>query len=1143
MAVYKRLSLAAGGGIVSALQQAKQAEETASLLIGLGGTGTDCIRTIKTQVCTRLRPDDPEAIVPTYSHIRFLGVDTDESQRGDGSNDQKAQNTGARMALDETEYFSIANAHVDRALKNKRSIASRKELEWLRYEDINPGVMGDAGAGGVRQVGRFMMMDKANAFMARVENELNAACEGLTHRTVNVHIFAGLGGGTGAGSFLDVCYMVRKVAETFGATVYGYFFLPDVNASRIPLDNTHVHSYLPKNGYAALQELDYCMQLHCNGGKFTQVYKGGKRIEWDRAPVDMCHLICATNEAGHVLRNPYDYAMSATAEYVMDFLTNTSDDNFKLTSHLQNFKAVVSEADAPFGACMSYLALGASCASIPMREINTYLASELFHRFSEVRGKSPRQNEVDALANAALGGGERGMGVYESLLRELRRGAEGDFTGFPGDWKLIALQGNKTLVNHYTDQRADQTGAITTNAEHLSSGTNEGSLLLRVDRRLQEAVRDIARGPMYAHGMLDAAAGYNLLNVIDGLLATNDKRMQQEQAQENLRKTDYENARADFEAHAHSMTGIGNRKRFETYEWYLRQLVAHWLELDAYEALDRVLRNLRKQLIQRDASYYAKLAGIMGNLADTFEENRGALRSEGAVLGSADGFEEPLMSVAELRGALDDEVRRVDVPNMLDAFMAMFADNEGEWAAEDEARIARLVNGFFVKQAFSGFAGRTITRFLQDKYGTTNDAQLANQVYRDWMRKLTAKASPLFHFDPSVWDQSKTSRMAFVSVPAESGPISAAAQQMHNVANLWEVKESDLTDRIYVMCSAAVLPLASYTKCAEYEEAYFKDNEPGRHYYEGGVEDMPFSDWRGLPSLTPQSLIETKRVPHDLAVMVERARALFEDAVALGVIDESDGAISLPDEGSMGDARRVIAEARDFAASMSGRSQVPRAEELLRALGERGRAHLVPSGKRVFTDGNTEPEFKRRNMKDHFVSSPALHETVREAVEAAGSIAREADMAEKALNEAINRVSDPNMDDYFDALFSGVIAISGFQASFERDEYGIKTRETLTSRDREAYPYCSIPPYQAYLSYRALPAEDKRDIKERANKRFNDEYDEVAELARKLVSEFAENRIQAWAGYARTQPDRSDIMAFIGELKQRFESHRLDFGV
>ena len=43
MAVYSKLLLSAGGGIVSSMQQAEQARNTATLLIGLGGTGIDCL--------------------------------------------------------------------------------------------------------------------------------------------------------------------------------------------------------------------------------------------------------------------------------------------------------------------------------------------------------------------------------------------------------------------------------------------------------------------------------------------------------------------------------------------------------------------------------------------------------------------------------------------------------------------------------------------------------------------------------------------------------------------------------------------------------------------------------------------------------------------------------------------------------------------------------------------------------------------------------------------------------------------------------------------------------------------------------------------------------------------------------------------
>ena len=64
--IYPRLSLKNGGGIVSEQQQAEQNPNAVHLLIGLGGTGIDCIAEIKKQVYTGIKPDDPKAEVPTY---------------------------------------------------------------------------------------------------------------------------------------------------------------------------------------------------------------------------------------------------------------------------------------------------------------------------------------------------------------------------------------------------------------------------------------------------------------------------------------------------------------------------------------------------------------------------------------------------------------------------------------------------------------------------------------------------------------------------------------------------------------------------------------------------------------------------------------------------------------------------------------------------------------------------------------------------------------------------------------------------------------------------------------------------------------------------------------------------------------------
>lgn len=125
MAVYSKLLLSAGGGIVSTTQQAEQVKNTATVLIGLGGTGIDALRTIKTQVYSRLKADNPDAAVPRYQHIRFLGVDTTVESSDDRDEETPYNPTkGPLRKLDNTEIFSIYNPNIWHMFSNPETILS-----------------------------------------------------------------------------------------------------------------------------------------------------------------------------------------------------------------------------------------------------------------------------------------------------------------------------------------------------------------------------------------------------------------------------------------------------------------------------------------------------------------------------------------------------------------------------------------------------------------------------------------------------------------------------------------------------------------------------------------------------------------------------------------------------------------------------------------------------------------------------------------------------------------------------------------------------------------------------------------------------------------------------------------------------------
>lgn len=1158
MSSYARLLLSTGGGIISAGQQADQARNTASILIGLGGTGVHCIRTIKTQVYDRLKPDIPGAAVPTYSHIRFLGVDSAEaSRRGALRQDpNKRPDNGASadqiMPLSDSEFFSIANNQLQRAFQNKQALRHRKELSWLEYETIRLPDLTDAGAGGIRQVGRFMFMDRAGNFIGKLEQEIEKAKIGLSNPRVNIHVFSGLSGGTGSGCFLDVCYLIRSIADRLGAvTIFGYFFLPDVNLWPVPRANSSVRDYICKNGYASMQELDYCMNLQFNGGGFSQMYQANRPpVPWNAAPVDMCHLICATDQDNNSIAQAYDYAMNVTAEYLMDFLTD-SNATFDLQQHLSNFQSMIGEANQKklTGACMDYCIIGAACASVPLREINTYLASELFHKFAGVRKNRPEQSEVEALSFHALApGAETAEEVYNALFREVQKdAAPEEYLPYADDWKFVRDYGNRDLLDHYGKQTAAKKARIQANAKRMADETSPDSLIQRIRNALEPVIRDVKRGPVYAYGIVSTAEKHNLITLIDDWIRRNDEHFEAASQRTPGCQQDYDNARLNFESRSRGL--LGNRGRFEAYEYYLSAHEQHELELVTCQHMKRILHDFREQVMDASSNYYIRLSRVTQNLTDTFEDNRQALASH-AIHQNLEGFATPMMSVAELRPALDAEIGRLDAANMFNALMTLMLQRGEEWLQEDEGRITRLVTDFFLNTAFQGFANRTITNFLRDKYearegSRLDDDALSHCIYNDWIRPLTEKARPLFYFNNSIWQESGTAKLAFLSYPAESAPIAAAARKRNAEDSLWGLKTSALTDRIFVMSSACGLPLSAYNNCQDYEQMLYSSRWVGRHLYEGKpVPGMGFNDWRRLPSIMPQSVLTETclELPPDLQRPILSARELWKRTRERKLLDNDSNFYTVPDADGLREALNVCRTLID-------QTHTPDAMPTLYAAAESVREHLRRplrlTGDCLPQDGDRgEEEIILRVQEDHFVSSPAYHAPIAatlDTLEQAEAVlvavdGKDAEM--KRLNELQAREAEDRkrtMNDYCEALFTGVLEMNGRSVTYGNDGMPI----TLCDFSGE-YPYARIPPYQAFLNYRKLSAEAQARIRREYQRRYRENAPELRAAGTALKEALPQNRQSILMELAGNWDNGAEIQAFLRDFFQRLRMFCLD---
>lgn len=747
--VYNKLLLNAGGGIISTLQQAEAADNTASLFIGLGGTGVDAIRHIKTQVYRRLRPDNPDAAIPEYQHIRFLGVDTDNKSPGSG-NTSNTEDAGELLSLAETEFLNIQNSNFGSILGSPQAMDQRPEFNWVRSRNDLPKVdLSQPGAGGVRMLGRMLLVDKSDAFLNKVQTELNTARSNLKTPKINIHVFTGLSGGTGGGNFLDACYLIKKATSAIQGqvSVFGYFFLPDVNLAKIAFEASATRSYIEVNGYAALQELDYCMNLPENSGSFYQTYQNGNVVSWSEPPVKLAHLISATDANNNVIPNAYEHAMNVTSEYVLELLTKQLPLNgtvFDMAEHYSNFDNQVrtSESNKTVGRAINYVVIGASCATVPIREVNTYLVSKIFEKFpADLKMKAPEERVVKRLTTKALTDRTDETldvsGIVDILYDRL--GGHIAFTTYHQDWKYVRDNGNADLDKYYHDILAKNQGDVETNVKHFTSGharigsleSNKESLLAKLVSVLDACLTSTAYGPVYVSSAISGSQGTNIINVLEGLKEETEVKLSYALGQYPQRVKEHNDSLRAFNDAKNSLTAtLKANKLYKSYLIYVASLKAADLEIYKLGQLQGVLEELIKQVRELNQKYYQKLSQVLINVIDSFALNFSHLNAQGRLTTKL-SYELPMMTINELKPTMDDFIDGQNEEDVFSGFITHLID-EGPskaWLAEDERQTCKVINDYFINNFLGVYSDKTIEHFLQEKSMTQQTLQTSKTMF------------------------------------------------------------------------------------------------------------------------------------------------------------------------------------------------------------------------------------------------------------------------------------------------------------------------------------------------------------------------------------------------------------------------------
>ncbi len=267
-----------------------------SLFIGLGGTGMRTILYLK------------KLFIETYGEVPgmvgFLGIDTD---KGEYSKELELKNVASMGFIDDSEIYVEGqikgkkvkldkNEQVQITVEYPQALYKRNQENYSWIPSPNPNALRALthGAGQVRTNGRFAIVsnsetveDRVNMALVRVARAgaIGDKYELIDNKT-DVYLVFSLGGGTGCGIFLDIAYLIRRIAGE-NCKLAGFGILPEIFKAQM----TNGVDRVRPNAYGAIKDLDWLMGQDLDGNPIKLPLEDGKTWRTNFTPFDACVFV------------------------------------------------------------------------------------------------------------------------------------------------------------------------------------------------------------------------------------------------------------------------------------------------------------------------------------------------------------------------------------------------------------------------------------------------------------------------------------------------------------------------------------------------------------------------------------------------------------------------------------------------------------------------------------------------------------------------------------------------------------------------------------------------------------------------------------------------------------------------------------
>lgn len=890
------------GGLVSELDRVAMVDEP-TLIIGLGGTGADALLNTKYVLHRKLKFPEGQS---KPGRLAYLAIDTDASDL------EKKRVGDTRLSASETCDITEMNL---KAFMNNHSMITKPYLrDWL--SNGIPPLAVAYGAGGIRQYGRFMLLSKADEVAAKIRSAVsqiwaagkeNGAAFNSVTDSVNVYILAGISGGTGSGTFLDVAYMVREiVTRKMGMHMHlrlrGVIFMPEVNLCKIKSEE--VKRYLPVNGYAALKELDFWMNPE-RGRNFKQQYTDELKVDTNEIPFDMCFMVSPNGQQ----TDDYTTCMQTTGEALLNILSGTelpeaegekkdsgsSEQGFE--SYINNLVSMLPHVKKPYAGNYIFSAMGMDERRLQLDQMTTYIAYYLLQQVQGLFERKPLKEEVAGFCKKLMLD-ERSMErLFNQQLNVRPLPNVKDLESFReaiSDYNRTQVL-DQTLLEQELDMWAKQCEIYYTKKKDAMVAERAEA----VAQEIEKLFADQEVGPFFAHRMLHnpAVGAPDVLKVIDDAIAKLETELLTAESQRELKEANARKAKES--ARKSRFVPLMAGAKYDDFVEAVFDLYNH----ERYTRFAQILRKVYKELHARIVDYnnmiVGKFVSLLNALTEVFRANSNIIAD---VRRDGNTHNWNVFNFADIKPHIDraiEEMRHEGKTAMLvHEFLQMLLDDRNAWL-DDNGDLGASFSKF-VSAKFSEIMDLSLEDHYKTMLGLKTDAELREHIAGAVMPQLRNGSKVMFQGNDTLCPVSNAAQRSMICYPRVAFNIGKAVDDFvagnadldgKALSGNCDVVPNNRRGSIFWFRATFGMPLYTVSSIANYQAAYDNfgrvDHHLGRHLKMGEKEN-----WlKLLPPLMPDSVWDHLGYDNaELAAKNDSDRAMFQSAWENGLVLPMPGA-------------------------------------------------------------------------------------------------------------------------------------------------------------------------------------------------------------------------------------------------------------